>query len=168
MNFVDENDGAARGMEFALGVGHDVFDFLDAGKDGAKRNEFGFCETSDDAGERSFAASRRSPEKHRAEIVGFDLNAKRFSGTEEFFLADEFVERARAHAFGERLVGGGRIVGRKRGEEGHGMFSVEQKRPPQKAAGTTAMRESSGGARWGACCAGGRLRRRGRRRLRRR
>ena len=42
------------------------------------------------------------PEEHRAQIVALDLRAQRFSGAEQIFLADEFVERLRAHAVGER------------------------------------------------------------------
>jgi hypothetical protein len=53
-------------------------------------------------------------------LVVFDLLAKRFAGAEEFFLADEFVEGAGAHAFGERLVGGVFDGGRwEFGEEAH-------------------------------------------------
>src|SRR5207237_9804411 len=49
-----------------------------------------------------------------ADVVAFDLRAQRFARTEKLFLADEFVERARAHALGERLVGRGdvRVSGR--------------------------------------------------------
>jgi hypothetical protein len=48
------------------------------------------------------------------------LNAKRLACAEEIFLADEFVEGARAHALGERLVAGERLVGRECGKERHG------------------------------------------------
>jgi hypothetical protein len=34
------------------------------------------------------------------------LLAEGFAGAEEFFLADEFIEGARAHALGKRLVRG--------------------------------------------------------------
>src|SRR5205807_10218593 len=86
--------------------GHDVLDFLDAGENGAEGDEFGARETGDESRERGFAAAGRSPEEHRADVVAFDLHAQRLAGTEEFFLADEFVERARTHALGERLIGG--------------------------------------------------------------
>jgi hypothetical protein len=53
-------------------------------------------------------------------LVVFDLLAERFAGAEEFFLTDEFVERARAHALGERLVRGvfGGVL-REVGKEAH-------------------------------------------------
>jgi len=121
VNFVDKNDGALGGVGFALGLGHDLFDFLDAAEDGAEGNEFAAGDAGDDAGESGFAAAWRSPEEHGAETIGFDLQAKRFAGAEEFFLTDEFVESARAHALGEGLQSGGSVVGAAEGgEETHG------------------------------------------------
>jgi len=97
-----------------FGHGHDFLDFLDARKNGAEGNKFRTGQTRNEAGKRGFPAARRAPEEHRTEIVAFDLNAKRLAGPEKFFLADEFVERARTHALGERLVGSGdfRLGGR--------------------------------------------------------
>src|SRR6266566_5179806 len=63
-------------------------------------------EPRDEARKRGFSATGRAPEKHGAEVVAFDLNAQRLAGPEKFFLADEFIKRARPHALGERLVGG--------------------------------------------------------------
>src|SRR5437879_6617025 len=120
MNFVDEDDGAmARfrgqaGAGFVLGDGHDFLDFLDAGKNGAEGNEFGTGQARDEPGESGLSAARRSPEEHGAEIVVFNLYAKGFAGTKEFFLADEFIKRARAHALGERLIGRGHVGLRRR------------------------------------------------------
>ena len=124
MDFVNEDDGALAGAGFAFGVGHDFFNFFDAGGDGAEGDEFAFGEARDEAGEGGFAAAGRSPEKHGGEIIGFDLHAEGFAGAEEFFLADEFIEGARTHAFGERLQGG-RGFGFGEGvEEAHCGFSL--------------------------------------------
>src|SRR5208283_2345231 len=120
MDFVNEDDGALAGVGFALGLGHDVLDFLDAAEDGAEGDEFAAGDAGDDAGERGFAAARRTPEKHGAEIIGFDLEAEGFAGSEELFLADEFIKGARAHAFGERLQGGRGVGVLEGGEETHG------------------------------------------------
>src|SRR5690242_15672447 len=120
VDFVDEDDGAMPAARFEFGGGHDVLDFLDAGQDRAEGDKIGFGEAGNQTGERGFAAAGGAPKKHGAEIVGFDLHAQRLAGAEEFFLADEFVERAGAHAFGERLVGGGVGLGREWGEEAHG------------------------------------------------
>ncbi len=109
MNFVDEDDGAMAGAGFMLGHGHDFLDFLDAGEDGAEGNEFGTCQSGDKAREGGFPAAGRAPEEHRTKIVVFDLNAEGFSRAEKFFLPNKFIERARTHAFGKRLVGGGYV-----------------------------------------------------------
>jgi len=130
VNFINEDDGALGGAGFALGLSHDLFDFLDAAEDGAEGDEFAARNAGDDTGESGFAAARRAPEKHGAEIIGFDLQAKRFAGAEELFLADEFVESAGSHAFGEGLQGcGGVLEGGvvERGEETH-WGSVAQSR----------------------------------------
>ena len=106
MDFVDEDDGSLAAVGLSFGGGHDLLDFLDAGKHGGEGYELGTGEAGDDARERGFSAAGRTPEEHGADFVAFDLRAKRFAGAEEIFLADEFVERAGAHAIGERLVGG--------------------------------------------------------------
>jgi hypothetical protein len=92
-----------------FGHGHDFLDFFDAGENGAEGNEFGTRKARNEARECRFSAAWRSPEKHGAEVVVFDLNAKGLAWTKKFSLADEFIERARAHALGERLVGGGHV-----------------------------------------------------------
>ena len=102
MHLVDEDDGAPPVPAHAFGLGHHFLDFLDSGKDGAEGNEFRFRALGDDARERRLAAAGRAPEQHRAEIVALDLGAQRLAGAEQFFLADEFVERLRTHAVGQR------------------------------------------------------------------
>src|SRR5260370_25290721 len=109
VNFVDEDDGAVAGAGFTFSDGHGFLDFLDAGENGAEGNEFGAGQTRDESRQRGFTPAWRSPEKHGAQILVFDLNAKRLAGTEKLFLADEFIEGARAHALGERLDGGGNV-----------------------------------------------------------
>ena len=119
VDFVDEDDGAKASAGFLFGFGHDFFYFFYAAGDSAEGDEFGFGEAGDEARESGFAAAGRSPEEHRGEIVGFDLDAERFAGAEEFFLADEFVEGAWAHALGERLEGRGGFGFGEAGEEAH-------------------------------------------------
>src|SRR5213594_647090 len=76
VNFVDEDDGAMAGAGFLFGDGHDLFYLLDARENGAEGDEFGAGQTRDKAREGSFAAAGRSPEKHGAKIVVFDLDAQ--------------------------------------------------------------------------------------------
>ncbi len=84
------------------GVGHDLLDFLDAGKHGGKLDELGLGDVGDDLGERGLAGAGRAPENHRSRVVALDLHAQRFAGADQVLLADEFVERAGTHAIGER------------------------------------------------------------------
>ena len=65
--------------------------------------------TRNEAREGGLSTAGRAPEEHGAEIVVFDLNAKRFARTEKFFLADELIEDTRTHALGEGLVGRGNV-----------------------------------------------------------
>ena len=56
----------------------------------------------DDLGERGLAGAGRPPEDQGTGIVAFDLYAQRLARADQMFLADILVERARAHAIGER------------------------------------------------------------------
>ena len=125
MDFVDEDDGSLAAVRFAFRGGHDFLDFLDAGEHRAEGYELGTREAGNHARERGFAATGRTPQEHRGDLIVFNLLAERFAGAEKFFLADEFIERARAHAFGERLVSGvfGGGLG-EFGEEAHDLAPI--------------------------------------------
>ena len=102
VHLVHKHDGAPAIVTDAFGLGHHLFDFLDACEHRAERDVLGFRAAGDDARQGRLPASRRAPEEHRAQIVAFDLDAERFPRTKEVFLAHEFVERLRTHAVGER------------------------------------------------------------------
>src|SRR5271157_2882566 len=102
MNFVDEDDGARAVLAGAVGVGHDLLDFLDAGEYRGKFDELGFGNAGDDFRKRRFAGARRSPEDHRGGIIAFDLDTQRLAGTDEMFLANKLLKRAWTHAIGQR------------------------------------------------------------------
>ena len=71
-----------------------------------------------DFGERGLAGARRAPEDHRGRVVTLDLHAQRFAGADQMLLPDKFIERARAHAVGERASARGvRVFGRDGSEE---------------------------------------------------
>ena len=105
MHLVHEDDGAASGAARVLGGGHDVLDFANAAEHRAEGHELGMGAARDQARQRRLAAARRTPQDHRAELIVLDGHAQRLAGTEQSLLADEFVERARAHALGERRAG---------------------------------------------------------------
>src|ERR1700722_3761639 len=106
MNFVDEDNGALPSVGFAYGGGHNFLDFLNTGQHRAERDKFRTREAGYQACERGFAAARRTPQQDRSYLVVFDLLAEGFAGAEKPFLADEFIEGARAHALSERLMRG--------------------------------------------------------------
>ena len=107
MDFVDEDDRARAVLAGAFGIGHHLLDFLDAREHGGKLDEFGLGDAGDNFCERGFARAGRPPEDHGAGIVTLDLHAQRLARTDQVLLPDEFFERARTHAVGERTRAGG-------------------------------------------------------------
>ena len=69
---------------------------------GGKLEELGFGHARDDLGQRGLPGARRSPENQRAGVIALNLHAQRLARAEDVLLADELVERARAHAVGQR------------------------------------------------------------------
>ena len=98
VNFVDENDGSRAVLAGPLRVGHDLLDLFDSGQHSGKFQEVGFGHARNDLGQRSLPRPRRSPEDERAGIIAIDLRPQRLAWTDQVLLADEFVERPRAHA----------------------------------------------------------------------
>ena len=105
MHFVDEHNRPLPVVARALRLRHHFFDFLDSGKHCAEGNEFATRALGNNSRQRRFSASRRPPQQHRAQVVALDLRPQRFSGTQQIFLADEFVESLRAHPIRERTPG---------------------------------------------------------------
>ncbi len=105
----EENRAASDPAPGLLGLGHDRADFLDAREDRAERNEPRPRDLCDEARERGLAGSGRAPENDRLQAVVIDGLAQGTTGAEQHLLADELVERPRAHPLGERRgrAGGG-------------------------------------------------------------
>ena len=72
--FVDKDDGARAVLPGALGVGHDLLDFLDSRQHRRKLDEVGVGHAGDDLGQRGLADAGRAPEDQRAGVVPFDLH----------------------------------------------------------------------------------------------
>ena len=137
MDFVDEDNGPRAVLLGALGVGHDLLDFLDAGEHGGELDELGLGHAGDDLRQRGFAGAGRSPEDERTDVVALDLRAQRLAGADQVLLSDEFVERARTHAVGERAGAVAGVVAARDGlEEAHGadgrVRKLNQKLEPQR------------------------------------
>ena len=106
VNLVDEDDGSPLQLPArVLGGGHHLLDFLDAGHDGAERHEARLRRLRNQARERGLAGARRSPQDDRLQPIALDGLAQRPARREHILLADELVERRRAHPLGERCVG---------------------------------------------------------------
>ena len=65
--------------------------------------ELGADGVREQAGERRLAGARRAPQQQAREVAARDRPAERAALADEVGLADELVERPRAHARGERL-----------------------------------------------------------------
>ena len=108
MDLVNENDGASSVLTSAFGIGHHLLDLFDPGEHGGELDELRLGHIGDDLGERGFAGAGRSPEDQGTGVVALDLHAQRLARADQMFLADIFVQCARAHAVGERTscIGG--------------------------------------------------------------
>ena len=119
MDLVDEEDGAlAVHPAPLLRLVHDLAQVGHAGGDGGDGREVGAGEAGDDAGQGGLAAARRPPEDHRGHLVGLDALAQHAALAHQVLLAHELVQRARAHAGGQRrlaLGAGAGLVGEQAG-----------------------------------------------------
>ena len=105
VDLVDEEDrlgvGAAGG-----GGGHDAADVGDVALDTAEALEFCLGRSRDHLGEGGFSGARRAEQNERGDPVGFDRAAEELARPENVLLAGVFLERARAHAGGQRRIRG--------------------------------------------------------------
>ncbi len=102
MHFVDEDDGAGAILPRALGIGHDLLDFLDPGEHRGELDEVRVGHARDNLRQSGLADSGWSPEDERASIVTLNLHAQRLARTQDVLLAGKLVERPRTHAVGQR------------------------------------------------------------------
>ena len=104
MDLVDEQHGAPAGGAQLARVGDDAAQVGDAGADRGERGEVRAGLVRDDPRERRLSGPRRPPEDHRGYLIGFDRAPQRAARPDDLLLADELVERARAHPRRERLA----------------------------------------------------------------
>ncbi len=89
---------------------HGVADVLDPGQHGVDGDEMGGRGVGDDARQGGLAAAGRPPEDDRRQLVGLNRAAQQTARPNDVFLADELVQRARAHARGQRRLVSGRLL----------------------------------------------------------
>ena len=148
VDLVHEEDGALAELAAALlRVGDGGADVGHAGQHRVDGDEVRPRGVGDDPRQRGLARARRPVEDHRAELVGLDGAAQQPARPHDVLLADELVQRARAHPRGERRfllgqllaagvekvgVGGfghGDIVARRSREGNWGNLTADRTRP---------------------------------------
>ena len=109
VDLVHEDDGAPAGaLPPVLRRGHHLLDLLDAGEHRAEGHEARLRQLRDHARQGGLARPRRPPQDDRLEHVPFDRETQRRARREDVLLADDVVERARAHPLGQRRSARGR------------------------------------------------------------
>ena len=105
MDLVEEQDRAlATGLDGAHRGVDDLADAFDTDARGILGDEGAFGAVGDDPRERGFARARRAVEDQAGHGIRGEHSAQEFAGPEDVGLADEFIERVRAHADRQRLV----------------------------------------------------------------
>ena len=116
VDLVDEQDRAASlEREPLLGLGDRPADLGDARHDRRHGPELGADGVGEEARERRLAGAGRAPQQEAREVAPRDRSAERAAIADEVALADELLERPRAHARGQRLPLG------RRSEQGFGL-----------------------------------------------
>ena len=102
VDFVHEEDGALGELAAAILRGGDGrANVRDAGQHGVDGDEVRPRGVGDDARKGGLAGAGRPVEDDGAELIGLDRAAQQPARPDDVFLADELVERARAHPRGE-------------------------------------------------------------------
>ena len=79
-------------------------DVFHPGQDGVDGDEMGLGGVGDDASQRGFARTRRAVENDRGKLVGLDGAPQQSPRPHNRILAHEFIQRARSHTGGQRLL----------------------------------------------------------------
>lgn len=121
VDLVEKEDGALTVVcQAALGGLGDLADAGDADTGGVLALEVTLERAGDDLGEGGFADAGRAVEQDAGERASIEHAAEEFARAEDVLLSGELVERARAHAHGQRLGGADGIEAALGEEVGHG------------------------------------------------
>ncbi len=121
VDLVEEQDRALpMGSEALAGACEHCAHLGHRGRDRRKLFERGAGPRGHDPRQRRLATSGRPVEHHRADPVLLDREPERRALAEHVSLADEFLERGRARALGERCRSGHPLVGCVGEQIGHG------------------------------------------------
>ncbi|MNM87689.1 hypothetical protein D3C81_998780 [compost metagenome] len=100
--FVHEQHRATAVGETLCGGGQHLAHFRQAGEHGGNGLELGVGVLRQQQRKRGFATTRRPPQDHRMHMAGFNRAPQGRVGSQQALLAHHFVQRAGAHALGER------------------------------------------------------------------
>ena len=103
MHLVDEQHAALALGKTDLSVGERSADIGQARQHCRNRLETRVRIFREQQRQRGLAAAWRSPQHHRMHVPGLDASAQRCTRPEQTRLPDDFIERLRTHAFGQRL-----------------------------------------------------------------
>ena len=124
VDFVHEQDGFLLVHAPALEGGiDDILQFGLAGQHRRKGLEMGLGLVGDDLGQGGLAGAGRPPQDDgREQPVGLDGAPQQLAGADDLLLPDELVQRARAHAGGQRGLGIHAFLHGMVEEVGHGLI----------------------------------------------
>ena len=105
VDLVEEEDRRAAAGAPLAGAGDHLAHLGAAGLHGGQLLEGGVGVLGGEPRERRLAGARRAVEHHRVRLAGLERRAQRRALAEQVLLADELVERLRAHARRQRPVG---------------------------------------------------------------
>src|SRR6266536_314912 len=107
MNLVNKNNGPCAVLARPFSLSHDLLDFFYSREHRAEFDELCASHSRNDLRQRRLAGAGRPPENQRSKVIAFNLRPQRLARSNQVLLSDEFIERARTHAVGQRprLVG---------------------------------------------------------------
>lgn len=102
VRLIHKKQGAASARLIVFRLTHRLADFLDAGKNGGKREEFAVKAPRHEPRQRGFAHARRPPENHGMRLPRREREIQRLSLPQQMTLSHDFVQRDRAQPFRQR------------------------------------------------------------------
>ena len=98
MNLVDKHYGLLAESRVSVSLLHDVANFLDTAGNSGKGDEIRLGLACDYLRKGSLSDSRRSPEYHRRNLIGFNQSAQNLVLSYEVLLTRKLTEILRSHA----------------------------------------------------------------------
>ena len=99
---VHKQNGLLPETSHVLRALHHGLYLLHAAGHSRKIHKLRLCAARNNACQRSFAHTRRAPEYHAGHVVGINKLAQNFPLAQKLLLPEKFLQRARAHAAGQR------------------------------------------------------------------